>query len=184
MSITIGQRVFTINKHRNRKLKKLEASLHFDPVIGVKMPEDVLYLIIETAGAGTWRDPDGTSRDWSKTAAGEWRKPGASDWENGGFMRKPKFIFKFHKKDARIDLLEKHFFKIVNRHNVHPDPSGLELGYPHIFPPRRYLIDVNQRIPCYICSYKMLDYPYCTCDNGRCFHSFLRSKCLKVRSSH
>lgn len=178
MSITIGNRVFSLHKHRNRKLQRLEASLQFDPALGVKMPEDVLYLIIETAGAGTWRDPDGTSRDWRKTASGEWRKPGDSDWEKGGFMRTPKFIFKFHKKDERIDILAKHIFRIVDRHNVHPDPRGVELGYPYVvpYPPRRYLIDVNQRIPCYICSYKMLDYPYCTCANGRCFHSFLRSR--------
>jgi hypothetical protein len=169
MSITIGNRGFSLHKHRNRKLQRLEASLRFDPALGLKMPEDVLYLIIETAGAGAWRDPDGTSSDWRKTAAGEWRKPGDSDWEKGGGLRTPKFIFKFHKKDERIDLLSKHIFRMVSRHNVHPDPSGVELGYPDIFPPRRYLIDVNQRIPCYICSYKMLDCPYCTCASGRCF---------------
>ena len=173
MSITIGNREFSLHKHRNRKLQKLEASLHFKPALGLKMPEDVLYLIIETAGAGTWRDPDGTSRDWRRTADGEWRKPGDSDWEKGGFMRTPKFIFKFHKKDERIDMLTKHIFRIVDRHNVHPDPRGVELGYPYVFPypPRQYLINVNLMLPCYIRTYRMLSVGYCNCSNKRCFMS-------------
>ena len=113
MSITIGNREFSLHKHRNRKLQKLEASLHFKPALGLKMPEDVLYLIIETAGAGTWRDPDGTSRDWRRTADGEWRKPGDSDWEKGGFMRTPKFIFKFNKIHLFFAKFSKFFFSLL-----------------------------------------------------------------------
>ena len=173
MSIVINNRTINLNKHRNRKLRKLETTLQFDPELGRKMPGDIIYLIIEMSGAGKWRDPDGTSLDWRRTALGKWRKPGECDWENGGYKRTPKLIFKFHKDDERLDVLAKHMFFIVTWHNIHPDRHGVELGFPYVnpHPPKRYLIDVRIKTPCYIRGFMGLDIPYCVCTRypGGCF---------------
>jgi hypothetical protein len=132
----------TASEERRRKQNNLvlQEKLRFDPTLGARMPEDVIYKIIQMAGAGNWRYP-GKGLDWRKNATGKWRKQWSDDFEKGAGVRKPKFIFRI-KKDERIRMLTEHFHYIGKNHRSHTLRT--------LANNRPLVIDVRHNIPCVV----------------------------------